>query len=510
MKIFRSEQIKEIDGYTIKNEPIPSADLMERAASQLFRWYIRSFDRSRRVIVFTGPGNNGGDGLALARQLSMNRFNVEVFNIKFTDKVSDDWIVNRQRLQNETQSQFKDIENAGQMPFIGNEDVVIDALFGSGLTRPAEGLAADVIRHINQTDCIVISVDIPSGLFGEDNRANNPENIIRADFTLSFQFPKLAFMFSENAKYVGEWCALPIGLSNSAIRNTETPYLYLETGNILPLLRTRNKFDHKGNFGHGVLFAGSYGKMGAAVLGAKAALKTGIGLVTCHIPGCGNTIVQTAVPEAMVRIDGDEKLISDIQSVDQYEAAAIGPGIGTDPVTQKAFHKLLLLRDKPLVIDADGINILGQNKLWLSALPNNTILTPHVKEFERITDKANNSYIRLEKQIEFAVRYNSIVILKGACSSIATPGGKVYFNSTGNPGMATAGSGDVLTGVILSLLAQGYNPENAALTGVFLHGLAGDIAASKSGYESTNASDIINNIGNAFLKIRSNELHKSD
>ena len=510
MKIFRSSQVKEIDGYTIKNEPIASVDLMERAATQLFRWYIRTFDRSRRVLIFTGPGNNGGDGLALARQLSSNRFNVEVFNVKFTDKISDDWTVNRQRLELETQVPFKNIENAGQIPFIAGEDIVIDAIFGSGLTRPVEDLPAEVIRHINQTDCIVISVDIPSGLFGEDNKANNPESIIRADFTLSFQFPKLSFMFAENAKFVGEWSLLPIGLSNTAIRNTESLYSYIETDNVLPLLKTRNKFDHKGNFGHGILFAGSYGKMGAAILGAKAALKTGIGLVTCHIPSCGNTILQIAVPEAMVRTDENEKLISDIQPVDQFDAAGIGPGIGTDPVTQKAFHNLLLIRNKPLVIDADGINILGENKLWLSALPNNTILTPHVKEFERITDKSDNSFLRLERQIEFAARYNSIVVLKGACTSIATPAGKVYFNSTGNPGMATAGSGDVLTGIILSLLAQGYNPENAAVAGVFLHGLAGDLAASKSGFESTIASDIINSIGNAFLKIRSNELHKSD
>lgn len=510
MKIFRSEQIREIDEYTIKNEPVASVDLMERAASQLFRWYIRTFDRSRRVIVFTGPGNNGGDGLALARQLSVNRFNVEVYHVKFSENTSSDWIINQQRLVTETQVPFKNIDKIDQMPFVSLDDVVIDALFGTGLTRPAEGLAGEVIKYINQTDSIVISIDIPSGLFGENNRTNNPENIIRADFTLSFQFPKLSFMFAENAKYVGEWSILPIGLSNNAIRNTESQYTYLESDYILSLLKTRNKFDHKGNYGHGLLISGSYGKMGAAILGARAALRTGIGLITCHIPSCGNAILQTAAPEAMVQLDANEKLISDVQTVDRYDAAGIGPGIGTDPATQRAFHKLLLNRSKPLVIDADGINILGQNKLWLSALPINTILTPHVKEFERIADKSDNSFLRLERQIEFAVKYSSIVILKGACTSITTPGGKVYFNSTGNPGMATAGSGDVLTGIILSLLAQGYNPENASLAGVFIHGLAGDIAASKWGYEATIASDIINNIGNAFLKIRSNELHKPE
>ena len=510
MKIFRSGQITEIDEYTIMNEPVASVDLMERAASQLFRWYIRTFDRSRRVIILTGPGNNGGDGLVLARLMSENRFNVEVFYIKFTEKTSDDWKINQERLEKETTVLFNIVENADQLPLIDSEDVVIDAIFGSGLTRPADGLAAAVISHLNQVECSVISIDIPSGLFGEDNSSNNPDHIIRADFTLSFQFPKLSFMFSENAKYLGEWSVLPIGLSNAAIRNIPSPYSFVETEDILPLLKKRNKFDHKGNYGHGLLVAGSYGKMGAAVLSAKAALKTGIGLLTCHIPVCGNAILQTAIPEAMLMLDENEKMISEIQDIDPYDAMGVGPGIGTDTVTQKALQKLLLTRNKPLVIDADALNILGQNRKWLSALPNNTILTPHVREFERIADKAENSFSRLEKQVEFAVRFNSIVVLKGACTSIATPAGRVFFNSTGNPGMATAGSGDVLTGIILSLLAQGYTSENAAVTGVFIHGMAGDIAAAKSGPESIIASDIINNIGNAFLKIRSIEIHKQE
>lgn len=507
MKIFRSEQIREIDAFTIKSEPVASVDLMERAASQLLRWYIRNFDRSRRIVILAGPGNNGGDGLALARLLFVNRFNVHIFNIRISGKTSDDWNINYQRIEKETTVPVIHIEKENQFPFISEEDVVIDAIFGSGLTRPADGLAASVIRFLNRTQSTVISIDIPSGLFGEDNSANNPDNIVRADFTLSFQFPKLSFMFAENAKYAGEWEVLPIGLSNTAIRNTGSPFSYLERDNILPLLKKRNKFDHKGIYGHGILIAGSYGKMGAAILGAKAALKTGIGLVTCHIPSSGNTILQTAIPEAIVRFDGNEKLISEIQPIDNYDAAGIGPGIGTEPVTQKAFHNFLLTRNKPLVIDADGLNILSQNEKWLSALPNKVILTPHVKEFERIAGKAENSFARLEKQIEFAARYNCILVLKGAYSSIAAPDGKVWFNSTGNPGMATAGSGDVLTGIILSLLAQGYSPENASVAGVYIHGLAGDIAAVKSGYESIIASDIINNIGNAFLKLRSSEIN---
>jgi NAD(P)H-hydrate epimerase len=502
MKIFRTQQIKELDDYTIKNEPIASSDLMERAADQLLRWYIRSFDRSRRIMIFIGHGNNGGDGLALARLLSANRFIVEVFFIKSSGKTSDNWNHNFQRLETETSVLFNAIDSIEHFPFISSDDIVVDAIFGSGLTRPVEGLAGTVIKKLNQASSVIISIDIPSGLFGEDNSANNPETIVQANFTLSFEFPKLCFMFAENARFIGDWQVLPIGLSNNAIRNTETPYCFLENNNIFSMLRKRERFDHKGKYGHGLLIAGSYGKIGASVLGARAALKTGIGLITCHVPGCGYQIIQTSIPEAMVQVDKNETFTSDIEAVASFNAIGIGPGIGTDPVTQNAFHSFILRNNVPIVIDADGINILGLNKNWLSDLPGKTILTPHVREFERIAEKTENSFARLEKQIEFAAKHNCIVVLKGAYSSIATPEGKVFFNSTGNPGMATAGSGDVLTGMILSLLAQGYSPENSSVIGVYLHGLAGDIAAVKSGFESIIASDIIDNIGNAFLKIR--------
>jgi NAD(P)H-hydrate epimerase len=268
------------------------------------------------------------------------------------------------------------------------------------------------------------------------------------------------------------------------------------------LLKKRYKFDHKGKFGHGLLIAGSNGKMGASVLGARAALRTGIGLITCHIPGCGYQIIQTSVPEAMASVDENELKTINIGPTDQFDAVGIGPGIGTDPATQKTFHDLISGNTRPLVVDADGLNILGLNRDWLALLPAETIMTPHVREFERIAGKTDNSYLQMEKQSDFAAKYNCIVVIKGAHTSIATPQGKLFFNSTGNPGMATAGSGDVLTGMILSLLARGYSPENAAITGVFLHGLAGDIATAKSGQESIIASDIIDNIGNAFIKIK--------
>jgi len=502
MKLFRSDQIKQIDEYTIKEEPVLSIDLMERAAGQVIRWYLPRFERSKRIFIFVGPGNNGGDGLAIARLLESNRYEAEVYYIEFTEKTSEDWKINLIRLKSETKVPVNYLNSIDKFPVISSNDIVIDAIFGSGLARQVKGLVEEVIKKINESNATIISIDIPSGMFGEDNSKNDYDNIVSADYTLSFHFPKLAFMFSENAKNLGEWEILPIGLSINAIRNIISPYNLLIKNEVAPLLKKRNKFDHKGTFGHGLLIAGSFGKTGAAVLGAGAALRTGIGLITCHIPSSSVAIVQCALPEAMVESDRNEKHLSEIGNADSFIAVGIGPGIGTEPESQKALHKLLAECKKPMVIDADGLNILSLNKDWLSLIPKGAILTPHPKEFERLAGKTENSFFRLKRQIDFSEEHKCVIVLKGAHTSITTPGGNVFFNSTGNPGMATAGSGDVLTGILLSLLAQGYTPENAAVLGVYLHGLAGDLAAEELCYESVIASDIIKNIAKAFNKIR--------
>jgi NAD(P)H-hydrate epimerase len=502
MKLFRSDQIKQIDEYTIKEEPIESIDLMERAANQLLRWYVSRFDRSKRVFFFIGPGNNGGDGLALARLLDAHGYDCRVYYINFTEKTSDDWKKNLIRLETETSLRVNFLKSGDQFPIIPTGDIIIDAIFGSGLSRPAEGLAGEVISIINQFRAIIISIDIPSGLFGEDNSLNNYEFVIRASYTLSFQFPKISFLFAENAAYLGEWFILPIGLSENAIRNIDSSFHLTENKDLISFLKKRKKFDHKGVYGHGLLVSGSLGRMGAAVLGASAALRTGIGLITCHVPGCGVVIVQSSVREAMVEIDENDKCVSEIGSTDIYSAVGIGPGVGTQPESQNALHQLLITCKKPLVIDADGLNILSLNKEWLSLIPPGTVLTPHPKEFERIAGKSENSYQRLVRQIELSIKLKCVIVLKGAYTSVTTPDGMVFFNSTGNPGMATAGSGDVLTGIVLSLLSQGYKPEEAAVLGVYLHGLAGDLAAEDSSFESIIASDIINYTGRAFNKLR--------
>jgi hydroxyethylthiazole kinase-like uncharacterized protein yjeF len=456
----------------------------------------------KRILIFIGPGNNGGDGLALARLLAENDFRPELFYVHFTDKTSNDWNFNFNRNLRYSNLKFNKLDEIEQFPIVCSDDIIVDAIFGSGLNRPLDGFPLEIVKLINLTDSMVVSVDMPSGLFGEDNRLNINNNVVRADYTLAFQMPKLSFMFSENYCYTGKWQILPIGLHPVALRETNSPYFFLEKKEVSLLLKKRNKFDHKGVYGHGLLVAGSYGKFGSAILSARAALRSGIGLVTCHIPHLGVEIIQTAVPEAMVQVDRSDIIVSEIVDVEKYNAIGIGPGLGTNHESQDALYKLIITFKGPVVIDADAINMLSINMSWLSLLHDQIILTPHLKEFERIAGETKSSFERLERQMEFSITYKCIVVLKGAHTSISTPDGRVFFNSTGNPGMATAGSGDALTGIILSLLAQGYTPENAAVVAVYLHGLAGDLAVDRFCYESVIATDIIDNIGMAFNVIR--------
>jgi NAD(P)H-hydrate epimerase len=357
------------------------------------------------------------------------------------------------------------------------------------------------VQKINHSVAKVISIDIPSGLFGENNSHNNSLNIIRAEKTLTFQFTKLAFLFPENETFVGDWEVLPIGLHPEAIDQTESKFFYLTKEFISGKMEKRSKFSHKGTYGHALLIAGSYGKMGAAVLASKACLRAGVGLLTSHIPQRGYEIVQISVPEAMISIDPSETVFSEVPDLSAFSAIGAGPGLGQKPETTVALKTLLQAKSAKLVLDADALNILAENQDWYQLLPENTILTPHPKEFERLAGQSANSWERLQKQLQFSSQFQVIVVLKGAHSCISFPDGRAFFNGTGNPGMATAGSGDVLTGILLGLLAQGYSAEDAALIGVYLHGVSGDLAATQFGQQAMIAGDIVDQMGNAFLQM---------
>ncbi|TLX75195.1 NAD(P)H-hydrate dehydratase [Labilibacter sediminis] len=504
MKILSPHQIRAVDQFTIDNEPISSIDLMERAAQKATEW-ISSHLKADKFCIFAGIGNNGGDGLVIARLLKNLNKNIKVYFLKFSDKVSPDAQTNLHKLSDISPESLNIVSDIGDINFsnIEKEAVIIDTIFGSGLNRPTEGLCKEVIEEINTLSNKVVAIDIPSGLMANYNKDYKHETgIVEADYTLTFQIPKLSFMFPENTLYIGECHLINIGLMKEGIDKHQTEEFYIEKDKIRSFKKTRNKFSHKGHFGHALLIAGSYGKMGAAILASKACLKSGVGLLTTHIPHWGYQIIQTAVPEAMTSIDRSEMIFTEFPDLKNFNAIGIGPGIDTKRNSFLALKELLnQISDQKLVIDADGLNLLSESKELITELPNDAILTPHPKEFERLAGSWGNDAERLNLLKEFCQQNKVITVLKGAHTTIALPNGECYFNSTGNPGMATAGSGDALTGIILALLAQNYSPKEAAIMGVYIHGLAGDIALETETEETIIASDIISKLGQAFKSI---------
>ena len=509
MKIFTSAQIHEHDKYTIEHEPVSSIDLMERAARAITHAIAERWPARTPVVVFAGPGNNGGDALAVARMLTDKGYQVSVFLFNIHNKLSADCNANKKRLnESKKVKSFTEISLNFDPPKLTGDTLVVDGLFGSGLNKPLSGGFASLAKYINQSPAKVVSIDIPSGLMCEDNTFNIRANIIRADVTLTLQYKKLAMMFADNQPYIGELQILDIGLSKEYTDNTETQYSTVEEEDIRKLIRPRPDFAHKGNMGNALIEAGSYGMAGAAMLATKACLRSGVGKVTVRTPKNNCLAMQVAVPEAVLSIDSDEEVFSESASTDDMDALGIGPGLGQTETTAVALIGQFKRTHCPIVADADALNILANHRAWLQQLPKNMIMTPHPKEMDRLaSNAANGDYDRLCKALDFAERHEAFIILKGHHTAICTPQGKVFFNNTGNSGMATAGSGDVLTGIITGLLARGYSEEQACLLGVFLHGRAGDIAADRLGKESLIASDIIDHLPMAFRSIQEQQQH---
>lgn len=512
MKILSATQLKGVDAYTIEHEPISSIDLMERASRAVAKCICTKWDTVKSVKIFAGPGNNGGDALAVARMLGEENYSVAVYLFNTGESLSPDCQTNKIRLEElitarKIHSGAKNIElvevtNSFSPPVLTEDDLVIDGLFGTGLSRPLNGGFASVVKYINASSATVISIDVPSGLMCEDNTYNVMNHVVRADYTYTFQFPKLAFFFPENEAYVGEWQVLDIGIKDPGNELTETPYQLTEASDLKGLMKKRSRFSHKGSVGHAILIAGKKGMAGASILSAKACLRSGVGKLTVRVPESNVQIMQIAVPEAILDVDTDPNCFSQSFDTQEYDALAIGPGIGTDSYTVQAFIEQITMSKCPMVIDADALNILGSHRGWINQLPRKCILTPHKKELFGLISTTRNSYEELERTRELCARQQIYIVIKGAFSAVVTPEGNVFFNPTGNPGMATAGSGDVLTGIILALLAQGYGSDSALKIGVYLHGLAGDIALDKLCYEGLISSDIIDNLPTAFKALR--------
>lgn len=502
LPIISAQQTRELDKYTIINEPIASIDLMERAALACSKWFMTKFNRSFPVYIFAGTGNNGGDAIAIARILHKYGYVVHLYVI--FGKFSVDNEINQQRFKLCCNAQLEYIYSTNEFPNFEPKAIIVDGIFGSGLSKPISGLYSDLIDLLNKADAIRVAIDIPSGLMDTDNPfLQNSDQILRnmcfmAHFTLAIETPFLSMLLPENFMFTGYWTALSIQLDQIFLQQLETPYFLLQETDIASKLKIRKKFDHKGTFGHLFLAAGRKGSLGAALLAAKAALKAGAGLVTAHVPSNAMTVFQTALPEAMIHLDLNDDIITDFSANINYTAVAIGPGIGLHIKTKMALVSFLQQNDKPLVIDADGLNLLAEIPEFFALLSENTILTPHPKEFDRLFGQHSNTMGRIKTQQEISKKLSIIIVLKGAHTSISDSFGNVFFNVTGNPSMAKGGSGDVLTGIIGAFLAKSYPALDSARLAVYLHGLAGDFALKKHSSESVLASDIIHGISAAF------------
>lgn len=503
MKIFTAAQIHELDNYTITHEPIKSIDLMERAAKTITRAIMDEWTDRTPMVIFAGPGNNGGDALAVARLLAEENYKVSVYLFNIHNKLSDDCAANKQRLiDSKRVGHFTEVTLNFDPPELTEDMVVIDGLFGSGLNKPLIGGFASLVKYINQCPAKVVSIDIPSGLMCEDNTYNIHSNIIRADLTLTLQQKKLSMMMADCQKYIGRLRVLDIRLSKEYIDKTEANCRILEEQDVRRLLMPRDDFAHKGAMGNALIIAGSYGMAGAAVLATRACLRSGVGKVTVHTPRRNYLVMQTAVPEAVMQMDHEETYFSESVDSTDFDALGIGPGLGLVENTAIALIGQIRRTSCPIVADADALNILANHQAWMQQLPSGIIMTPHPKEFDRMAGStSNNDYERLIRAQQMAEHIKGYIILKGHHSALCMPDGHIVFNATGNSGMATAGSGDVLTGILTALLARGYDKGTACQLGMYLHGLAGDLAAKEMGKESLVASDIIQFLPKAFLKL---------
>lgn len=495
MNILSAQQLKEADARTLAIQQISSWQLMERAAGALFESLKADMDIYRtHFTILCGPGNNGGDGLALARLLFSAGSQVQVCLLR-ASSYSPDNLENQKRLGDLPVTIF---DRDSHLRFLENT-VIIDALYGYGLNRPLDPGWASLADQVNTSGRRVMAVDMPSGLLA-DAPTGPQAPVIKAQMVYTFHGPKKALLLPENAARAENFRVIDIGLDDPSSALEQ----YITAATVKALLRTPSRFSHKGTFGHALIAGGSYGKTGAVILAAGAALKTGCGLVTAYVPRCGYMPLQTSLPEAMVLTDPREEYLSVFpEGLTRFSALGVGIGMGTAAETEAALGKLLETAP-PLVLDADALNILSCNPKLLSRLPAGTILTPHPKELERITGPWSDDFEKLEKVRELAHRLNVLVVIKGANSALVFPDGQIRYNSTGNYGMAKGGSGDVLTGMLTSLLAQGYPPHEAAITGVFLHGLAGDCAAAEIGPRGMTAMDLIRAIPQAWRQLERN------
>lgn len=501
MKLFSAQELKEWDAFTIQHEPIASIDLMECAATACMPHILPHAIEVKRIYILCGPGNNGGDGLAIARLLAVANVHTKVITVFNDSEPSADCKTNLACLQGNKLINIIELKKQEQLPDFNRFDLVIDCLFGYGINKPVSGVFKEVIDMVNASSATVISIDMPSGLPANvlQPQAVKDYTVVQAHHTLTFQSLKHSLLFPETGAYAGKVQVIPIGMHNGYEGHAHAHMELITSERVQSIIKPRQTFTHKGTHGHVMLAGGSYGKMGATVLMAKGALYSGCGLLHVYVPKVGYTILQTSLPEAMVMTDDELYEIRHFPNLQGCTAAGIGPGMGVHAETIKILGTHLPSIQIPVVLDADALNCcatLLQEHHFSFRFPKQCILTPHPKEFDRLAGFSSNSFERQQKAHAFAQTHGVVVVLKGAYTRACLPDGRIFVNTSGNAAMATGGSGDVLTGLIASLLAQGYSVNDAAIAGVYIHGLAGDIAAK--GKFAISASDIASAISPAM------------
>lgn len=496
MTILTAEQLYKAHHDTIETQQISELELIERAGLQVFNWIHRRMQGSQvKIHLFNGIGNNGAVGLSLARHLLINGYNIDNYVVNFSKKRTSAFLANYDKIK-ELKSWPILINDSDEFPKeIGADDIIIDAIFGIGLNKDTGSLVNNLFAYLNTSKAFKLAIDIPSGLHA--NKAVDLNHVLKVNYTLTFQSPKLVFFLPETAVFTEQWEVLDIGLDQGSLQVTSAPQL-ISKHEVLPLYQKREKFSNKFSYGHALMIGGSFGKIGSVLLSSQAALKTGCGLISAYVPNCGVSILQSAFPEAMVQVGEGVKSHTDIKPKGQFNAVGIGMGMGTDKETVVGFTSFINENTLPLVIDADGINILSQHTELLTLMTKHTVLTPHKKELERLIGAWENDFEMLEKVTLFSTKYDCIVVIKDAVT-ITVYKEELFVNTSGNPALATAGAGDVLSGMITSLIAQGYNNLHAAIVAVYLHGRTADVAVDTTGYQSFIASDSVNNIGKAYL-----------
>ncbi len=486
MQILSAKQQRDLDRFTIENEPISSVNLMNRAAGCCADEILGELNPGNSIVLLCGTGNNGGDGLVLFRYFKLAQIPVQCYLVPF-GQMSEDC-----RVQYELVKEDVLLWNEETNPLWNEKTFVIDALLGIGSNREPQNELKSAIEWLNGTTCTVYSIDMPSGLPPDEIPTH--QTIVRATKTLTFHAPKLTFFLPETAEYAGDWKVLDIGLISNP-ESEQSSYSWMRENDVKSLIPIRKRFSHKGTYGHALLIAGSDGKMGACLLSSEAALRSGLGLLTVHTVSQGKFQLHQRIPETMAHWDSNENELSgeNLPDLQTYSAIGIGPGLGQGKGTRIALEKVLDSK-LPCVIDADALNVLSANPDLYEKLHENCILTPHPKEFERLAGSFETSVERLERAIDFSRKYGCTLVLKDAITTVINPKGEVCFNTTGNPGMAKGGSGDVLTGIILGCLAQRISPFDTARIAVFYHGSAGDKARDEKGERAMLPGDLIANL----------------